>query len=766
MAFTPTYLLLLLTTSLSLLWQEAEAQLKFTIDSVTLGIDSSSEVSSGTFVNLICEVSVIQDQTLPLTYSFKFLHNDVVVYSKNTTDSSVFYELLPARAADSGDYKCQVSVQNKSKGSRTQRLVVTGLQTPTLIVSPKELYQGEEVTANCSAQDETGSLYFYFYLDEEKVKQVGGSGNSVETQLEMKNAGDRYLHCNYNILMQPDAGRSNNSDRVKVLVKDLFITPIMNIRPSKEAVEGDVVELICQVVNPPSNVTVYLTKDKTMLDSSSGTISHRLRVLAEDAGEYACKAVRNSMQKEAYKSIKVKELFSKPVLTMNPRVVFEGEQFKLNCNTDAYSPDRINIGDVKYNLYMNQVLLTPGGNYSGTAHPSLNGNYSCQAQALGRGQPRVVIKNSNTIVLQAKVPVSRPDLSVLGGRVILGKSFQLQCHSKNGSLPIDYTLLRDRRQVESRVVRRPSDRAIFNVTSIHRDTDIGSFSCQAQNHPSQSASESSREALQHIAIIEPVSTPELSLAPTHVAEGQDLTLTCTVQHGTPPITYTWYHSKSVQPLGSIKSNDMRKSHVVQGVGQEHGGGYYCVTINQSSDRKRSATVNIGVKLAGWKKGLIAAFCILLIASLLIVVIIKKCLLPFRRKRAGELSVKPASTTTDETLRLTHGTANEAANVTPGVMGKSVWSDHISGSESDDHISEGAPEIPETQYTEVQAQAPDPTRAPVKKGTDVVYSEVQNSVQGVSRSEQADGQGSVEYAQLNHNDPESEEQVPEPIQDHQ
>ncbi|KAM9474519.1 platelet endothelial cell adhesion molecule-like isoform 1-T1 [Salvelinus alpinus] len=760
----PLYLPLLLLTCLFTLWQGAGAQSLFTIDSVTLKLDPSGEVTSGTLMDLNCEVSVSHDQSHPLTHSFNFLRDDVLVYSKNTTEPAVLHQLTPARAANSGTYKCQVIVQDKSKGSRTHRLTVTGLQTPVLQVTSQILFEGEEVTATCSAPDESGSLLFHFYQDQEKIKQVRANGNSVETRLELKHAGDKHLRCYFEITMLPDAGRSNNSNTVKVMVKELFITPVMNILPGKDVIEGDIVEFVCRVVNPPPNVVVFLTKDKRVLKTASISLNHSLRVLAEDSGEYVCKADRGNVQKEAYESIKVKELFSRPVLVMKPREVFETQRFTLNCDTDRYSHERINIGDVKYSLYRNQVLVTSGGNYSATAHPSLNGNYSCQAQAQGRGQTKKIFKNSTQIVLKAKVPVSVPLLSVVGGRLILGKPFQLQCQSDNGSLPITYTLLSPHRQAEFRVVHSAWDLALFNITSIHRSIDIHSFSCKAENYPSQPHMESSGEHLRRTAtIIEPVSRPVLTVTPNmgDVAEGEDLTLTCTVQRGTPPITYTWYHTKSALPLLSKTTNDMRLSHSVQGVSREHGGGYYCVTNNPSNDSQRSAMVTVGVKLAGWKKGLIAAFCILLTVSLIIIILVKKCLLPFRRERTVELSVKPASTKTDETLRLTHGKVNEAANVTPGVMGRSVWSDHVSGSESDDQTSEETTEVPEPQYTEVHPQEVDPTRAPVKKGTDTVYSEVRNSNQGESESEQADGQGSVEYAQLNHNDHESEEPEHEP-----
>lgn len=45
-----------------------------------------------------------------------------------------------------------------------------------------------------------------------------------------------------------------------------------------------------------------------------------------------------------------------------------------------------------------------------------------------------------------------------------------------------------------------------------------------------------------------------------------------------------------------------------------------------------------MSLAGWKKGLIAAFCILLLVALILVVVFKKHLLWFKRRATNELSV--------------------------------------------------------------------------------------------------------------------------------
>lgn len=45
-----------------------------------------------------------------------------------------------------------------------------------------------------------------------------------------------------------------------------------------------------------------------------------------------------------------------------------------------------------------------------------------------------------------------------------------------------------------------------------------------------------------------------------------------------------------------------------------------------------------VKMAGWKKGLIAVFCILLILALILVIVFKRRLLHFKKKSGAELSV--------------------------------------------------------------------------------------------------------------------------------
>ncbi|KAF7659201.1 hypothetical protein LDENG_00001590 [Lucifuga dentata] len=745
--------LLLLLTSLIHFWQCARGQSLYTIDTVGLTVQPSSTVESGTQVILRCEVSVSHDPFLHLTHSFQFLRYDVPVHSLTTSDTVVLYEINPARAADSGTYECQVTVEEKSKTSFIQKLTVEGLQAPIFHLSKTTLYESEELIATCSAPQEKGSLIFHFYQESrnavpQKIKQVGPSGNASETRLVLRQAGDSYLYCDYEIPTLPEAGRSNISNKVQVIVRGLFISPVMNVMPSSNVYEGDIIEVVCRVVHPLRNIEVFLTKDRKVLKKASVSLNHRMTVQAGDSGELVCKAEWNEVQKETYLSITVKELFSVPQLIVEPIDIFEGKHFKLTCSVSIYSPERINNETMQFSIYKDHVQLTKTDTYIARAQPSQNGNYTCKAEAATL-RNNFLVKESEAHVIKAKVPVSQPMLSVVGDRLILGKPFLLLCDSELGSVPITYTLYGPNRQPDVKVVSRPGDQAIFNISAIYKSSDVLKFLCHAKNNAFNPPMISSSQRLQRTtSIIEPVSEPALIIYPNmgDVSEGQDLTLDCTLKKGTPPINFTWYHAETEGALASQTSPGLKGSYRIKGVRAEHGGGYYCVSTNQANEIKRSYTVTVGVKLAGWKKGLIAVVCILLIAALVLVIAIKKGLLPFKRKGTGVLlSVKSASTKT-ERLSLTLAEVNEAANVTPGVMGKSVWSEHVSGSESDDQNSVTSPECPEPQYTEVQTKQADPCTVPVMKGTETVYSEVRNSKQGAP--EEANG-GSVEYVQMNH-----------------
>ncbi|KAM7386645.1 hypothetical protein PAMA_009318 [Pampus argenteus] len=740
-------LLLLILTSLLHFWQCARGQSSYIIDSVDLTIIPNGTVQSGTPVTLFCRVIVSHDNSIHLTNTFKFTRDDILIHSETTKEDTVQYDLNPARAADSGNYECQVTVKDKRKSSISQ-LTVTGLQTPTLLLSKNNLFESEDFIATCSAPEEKGDLVFRFYQkfrtgEVQQIKQTVPTQKSSETKLALKQVGDSHLYCDYEIILVSGSRRSESSNKIQVIVKVLHIVPIMNVLPSTTVYEGDIMEVVCKVVNPPPNLEVFLTRDRMILKKASASLSHRFTAL-DHSGELVCKAEWGNMQKETHLNITVKELFSKPHLTVEPIDIFEGDKFKLTCSVSVYVPEKINNQTIS--IYKDNVKLTSGNTYFAVAQPDRNGNYTCRAQATS--VTHSFIKESQTVVVKAKVPVSEPKLSVVGGVLVLGKRFQLLCHSDSGTLPISYTLHGPNRMSNVKVVSKQGEQAIFNTSAIYKSSDIDNFLCHAKNNRNKPPmTGSGQQLLRSTKIIEPVSKPLLTTQPNigHISEGQEVTLLCSVKRGSPPVNFTWFHNESKHALHSQTSKNLKGTYSIKHVKGEHKGIYYCVSTNEANEPQRSPTVVIGVKLAGWKIGLIVVFCILLILALILVIIFKTRLRQFKRKRTGKLSVKSASTKT-ERLSLTQAEVNEAANVTPGMIGKSVWSEHASASESDDQNSVTSPGNPEPEYTEVQIRQADPNKAPVNKATDTVYSEVRNSKQGVP--EEADG-GLVEYAQLNH-----------------
>lgn len=65
--------------------------------------------------------------------------------------------------------------------------------------------------------------------------------------------------------------------------------------------------------------------------------------------------------------------------------------------------------------------------------------------------------------------------------MVLGKPFKLLCHSDIGTLPIVYTLYSPNKMQEKRVLSKPGEEAIFNVSAVYKSSDINNFLCHAKN---------------------------------------------------------------------------------------------------------------------------------------------------------------------------------------------------------------------------------------------------------------------------------------------
>lgn len=94
-----------------------------------------------------------------------------------------------------------------------------GLSKPLLHLNKGVVTEGEEITATCTAHNETGSIFFYFYEGSELIAETKGSSSKLETKLSFSSVGIHKIHCSYTVSVMPDSFKSTQSNTVNVSVK-------------------------------------------------------------------------------------------------------------------------------------------------------------------------------------------------------------------------------------------------------------------------------------------------------------------------------------------------------------------------------------------------------------------------------------------------------------------------------------------------------------------------------------------------------------------
>ncbi|CAL8333476.1 unnamed protein product [Lota lota] len=741
--------LFLLSSTLFFCWTMVGADTSFTIRAVTLTIEPGNRLLRDANATLRCRAVVSTLGSQELSHAYTFYKDNTVVYTKNSAGSELAYSLLGVRYFNTGKYKCRVDIEGQGKTSDPSKLTVSGVSVPFLQLSTATLSEGEDLTAKCTAPGESGSIFFYFYADGKELLEQRGKSNHAETKLSFGSGGVRRVHCEYTVVLSPGFIKSNESNHVSVTVRELSFKPVLEIRPVQEIFEGDQLSVYCRIEGyhrDPDSIKLILSHGTRLLKTGRNQINSSIDVFPEDSGEFECRLEIGNVVKTATETLSVIELFSVPRLSVSPAEVFQGDKMLLTCSSDVLVARKLSPEDISYTMDT-ESQLAPGpqaGRFSGSALPYRR-NYTCTAVARG------IAKRSKALLVVPRVSVVQPRISVVGG-VILGRPFQIQCLSEQGSLPITYTLYKEYEPMNNATVSRPYQEALFTAT-IHQPSDISRYMCEATNNPQKDGELSKRL---NTTVIAPLSAATLTVlpAPGEIFEGNTVYLICGVT-GTPPVTFKWYRTDRSQPLFTGTTNKDSMDHQVHGVGHDDSDTYYCEALNHARNLVSSQLVLIEVRMALWKKGVIAASCLLVLC-----VVVLLCVLRLKSRRGKkevttELSVKPSSSKSDDslTVSLTHDTeAYTAATVTVDRTTSSMWSVRPATAASDEEASVGSRE-PDVEYTEVVHPLPaDPAKVVLKKGTDTVYTELQNSPLSVAAAAADHEYGSLQYADLKNTDP--------------
>uniref|UniRef100_F7EFG2 Ig-like domain-containing protein n=1 Tax=Ornithorhynchus anatinus TaxID=9258 RepID=F7EFG2_ORNAN len=448
-----------------------------------------------------------------------------------------------------------------------------------------------------------------------------------------------------------------------------------------------------------------------------------LKLQLKKMANYTCKVESSRISKVSSIFVNITELFSRPELQSSAYQLDEKANLSLWCQIPG-SPS------ANFTFLKNNVAIGEFQNFTKIVSVNDSGTYSCTAEIRG------VKKESKPIPISVYAMLSAPEIDYNGSKseVVLGRTLELSCWSREGTPPIFYTLYKANKVLERKNISSHAP-ALF-LDNPNKPVD---YRCIAQNLHSQGRKSS--PALK-VMVIAPVGKVNITILQNgEVESGREIVLRCSVDEGSWPINFEVYRHGQVEPLHKETTN---LTHIVWhtlATSQDDAGQYYCMAYNRANSNQkvpRSSLITVKVILAPWKKGLIAVVVIGIIIA--IMVLVAKWY--FNKKAKGkqipmEMSrPKPDPNYSIDKMSSEHMEDGVEGNFHYGHV-EDMGNHAVKPTDENkgpDHMNA------EVEYTEVEVSMPDPPRAPEKKAAETVYSEIRkaNSDCGVNRHSRIEG----------------------------
>ncbi|XP_062367220.1 Fc receptor-like protein 2 [Cinclus cinclus] len=428
-------------------------------------------------------------------------------------------------------------------GREAQTLGLAGAQTTQLLVQPPwtPAVLWDRVTLTCQGSGTAGGTTWY-----KDGRRWGQDGR--DSFLVTENGT---YTCD-----RPGSGLSP-----PVLVSN---EPLVLQVPARALLEGDTVTLRCrgQPDKPVTSVRFY----QEVKDLSGSITSTELSLSTQqiqNRGSYRCTGlVGSEMKVSAPVSVTVHELFSVPVLQGPPKLTV-GSPLNLSCLSTpsplwppapllySFYRDGQRVGGPQGSPH----LLVPA---AGVSH---SGNYSCEVSS----EEGTVQKSSARLGVRVrKVPPSGVSLSVQppGGQLALGDSLVLSCTVAMGTGPLSFSWHREGSGATLGTGPRLELRHVG-------DNDSGHYQCRVSDGESVAQS-----VPLNVTVLVPVANATITPGPPalQVRPGDPVTLRCSVQVGSAPVTFTWLHNGQELARGPLLE--------IGDVDVGHSGTYQCMATNQ------------------------------------------------------------------------------------------------------------------------------------------------------------------------------------------
>ncbi|XP_058677510.1 Fc receptor-like protein 2, partial [Ammospiza caudacuta] len=435
-------------------------------------------------------------------------------------------------------------------GREVQTLGLAGAQTTQLLVEPswRPAVVWDRVTLTCQGSGTAGATTWY--KDRKRWRQEG------QDRLTVTKSG----------IYTCDRPGTGHSPPLTVLDDQLVLQV-----PAQELLEGDTLTLRCRCRQENHLTRVQFYQDKKDLRRSlKGTVLSLSPLQLHHSGHYRCEGLVGSWQsRSAAVTVTVHELFSVPELE-GPRELSVGSPLTLSCLS---TPNNLRPGAPLLYVFYRDGQVVGGQQGSpqllvpavGVSH---SGNYGCEVHSQGG----TVRKSSNRLfVTVCRVPPSGVSLSAQppGGQVALGDRLVLSCEVAIGTGPLTFSWQREGSGALLGTGPRLELRHIG-------DNDNGQYRCRVSDGNSVAESDPL-----NVTVLVPVANATITPGPLEhqVHAGDNVTLCCSLQVGSAPVTFTWLHNGqevSRSPLLELRDIDVR-----------HSGTYQCVATNQlGQDRHR------------------------------------------------------------------------------------------------------------------------------------------------------------------------------------
>ncbi|OCT69423.1 hypothetical protein XELAEV_180407321mg, partial [Xenopus laevis] len=505
------------------------------------------------------------------------------------------FNLGRAQTSMSGSYKCQTNLYEKAEEL---------FSIPQIKVSPDQVTEGDHMTITCdtnlSPHRETTELQLAFYRNGHNVQGFSLSNQYGVPSAQLEDSG------NYTCEVQTPTGSVRKMSSIwDFQLQGSSIKPFVSFEPNWATVfTKESVTLTCNVDPPePRDQIYYWYRDNQIIPLYLGRRRVKIdHVKQEHGGRYQCQTLTSDKSEPVrlqvahswltlkvpmfvfegdelyvscagypgysardavlYKDNEVigsspsdadflvgranmttSELFSKPVMKVNPNHPTEGDHMTITCDTKL-SPHR-ETTELQFVFYRNghKVQGFSLSNQYGVPSAQLedSGNYTCEV----RTNNNTVRKTSDEISVQMAELFTVPQIKVSSDQVTEGDHMTITCDTKlsphRETTELQFVFYRNGHNVQGFSLSNQ-----YGVPSAQLE-DSGNYTCEVQT---PTGSVRKRSNVSHIHIQGAAARPVISFSPnwTPILAGDNVTLTC---NGAPPAQgnekYSWYRDNNPIP---------------------------------------------------------------------------------------------------------------------------------------------------------------------------------------------------------------------------